>query len=261
MKIAFLQYEISFGERLANQRYVDSLLGNEHFDLLVLPELAFTGYLMQSKPRAIELAEEFDRGPSFDFVHELAEVHDGAVVFGFPERVGDNVYNSAAMVCPDGAAFLYRKTHLFDLEKLWAEPGDTGFNVFEFRDARIGIMICYDWLYPESARTLMLKGADIICHPSNLVLPHCQDAMITRCLENRVFAITSNRTGTEKQGDAELRFTGRSQIIGYKGNVLARADEANQGLRVTVIDPMLARDKRITPHNDLLADRRADLYK
>ena len=85
-------------------------------------------------------------------------------------------------------------------ETLWFTPGDSGFQVWDIGLAKIGVMICFDWYYPESARTLALMGAEIICHPSNLVLPNSPDSMPVRCLENRVFAITSNRIGTEARG-------------------------------------------------------------
>jgi len=75
------------------------------------------------------------------------------------------------------------------------------------------MMICFDWFFPESARTLALKGAQLILHPSNLVMPYCQDAMITRSIENRVFSITSNRIGRE----GGYNFTGKSQIVSFDG--------------------------------------------
>ncbi len=260
MRTGFLQYDVVFGDKEANQRKILSLIGGERFDLLVLPELALTGYFMPSRAKTGELAEEFASGKTFEFFGNVARRQDSAIVFGFAERAGDKVYNSAALVCPDGTAYLYRKTHLFDLEKQWFDPGDTGFRVFEFRGARIGIMICFDWLFPESARTLMLRGADIICHPSNLVLPYCQDAMITRCLENRVFAITCNRTGMERHGNETLTFTGRSQIVGPRGEVLAGSDGTSEKLVLHDLDPAVARDKTVTAHNDLLDDRRNDFY-
>jgi predicted amidohydrolase len=260
MKTGFLQYDVVFGDKETNQEKILSLIGNDRFDLLVLPELALTGYFMPSRAKTGELAEEFASGKTIEFFRNIARRQDGAIVFGFAERAGDKIYNSAALVCPDGTAYLYRKTHLFNLEKRWFDPGDTGFRVFEFRGARIGIMICFDWLFPESARTLMLRGADIICHPANLVLPYCQDAMITRCLENRVFAITCNRTGMERQGDEKLVFTGRSQIVGTCGEILANSDGSSEKLVLQDLDPAVARDKTVTPHNDLLDDRRSDSY-
>ncbi len=260
MRVGYLQFNVVFGQPEANRRQVVQLLGDTKFDLLVLPELCFSGYYMPSREATFDLSEHFETGESFEFIKGLARRHDGAIVFGFPERDGEKVYNSAALVCPDGASYCYRKTHLFNLEKHWFDPGNTGFSIYEFRRARIGLMICFDWRFPESARTLMLKGADIICHPSNLVLPHCQDAMVTRCLENGVFGITCNRIGFDRQGEEEIAFTGRSQITSQKGEVLARAG-ANEGvLQIIEIDPLLARDKSVNALNDMVFDRRIDYY-
>jgi predicted amidohydrolase len=123
------------------------------------------------------------------------------------------------------------------------------------------MMICFDWIFPETARSLALAGADIICHPANLVLSYCQDAMITRCVENRVFAVTANRTGSESRAGATLRFTGLSEIVAPDGGVLARAGVEAEEVIVREIDPFEARDKAVTPQNDVLGDRRPDLYR
>jgi predicted amidohydrolase len=121
-------------------------------------------------------------------------------------------------------------------------------------------MICFDWFFPESARILALKGADIICHCANLVLPFCQDGMITRCLENRVFAVTANRTGNENRGEKYLAYTGRSQITGPEGNLLYRASAGADEIGVADIDVRLARNKRLNVYNHLLNNRRTDMY-
>ena len=126
---------------------------------------------------------------------------------------------------------------------------------------RLGMMICFDWIFPEVARTLALKGADILCHPTNLVLPFCQDAMVTRCIENRVFALTANRVGTERRAGQEFTFTGRSQVVTPRGEILTRADVDGEGVFVVDIDPMLARNKAVTDVNDVLGDRRPELYE
>jgi len=95
---------------------------------------------------------------------------------------------------PDGVIGIYRKTHLFSEEKLYFTPGNTGFRVWETGICRIGIMICFDWFFPESMRSLTLQGAEVIAHPANLVLPHCPGAMPVRCLENGVYAVTAKNT-------------------------------------------------------------------
>ncbi len=260
MKIGYLQLRTKFGEPEANRRRAASLLRSERFDLLVLPELCFSGYFMPSRDAAFELSEPFATGPSFDLVRELSHKGGGATVFGFPERDGDKVYNSAALVLPGGESFLYRKTHLFFREKEWFDPGDTGLRVFDCQGVRIGLMICFDWVFPEAMRKLMLDGADIVCHPSNLVLPYCQDAMVTRCLENRVYAVTANRIGTDRQGEDEFTFTGLSQITATKGEILSRAPAEDEAVAFAEIDPARARDKSVTALNNILTDRRPDLY-
>ncbi|HKR78540.1 MAG TPA: nitrilase-related carbon-nitrogen hydrolase, partial [Nitrospira sp.] len=115
---------------------------------------------------------------------------------------------------------------------------------------------------PEAARALALKGADIICHPSNLVLPNCPDSMPVRCLENRVFAITSNRTGSEARHNKDrLTYIGSSEIVNPRGVILHRAPRDQEALCVVEIDPAEARDKSVTLYNDLLRDRREALYR
>ena len=108
--------------------------------------------------------------------------------------------------------------------------------------------------------TLALLGADIICQPANLVLSYCQDAMLTRCLENHIFAITANRYGTDARPQGKLRFTGRSQIAGPGGKRLHRALSQRSELFVMEIDPAQARDKHVTALSDLIADRRPEWY-
>jgi predicted amidohydrolase len=126
---------------------------------------------------------------------------------------------------------------------------------------KVGMMICFDWFFPEVARVLALEGAQVICHPANLVLPWCQDAMRTRSIENRVFSVTANRIGAEKRGNIALTFTGKSQIVTPKGDVLAQASERSESLKVVDVDPAEALDKHVTPNNDLFKDRKVALYK
>lgn len=180
---------------------------------------------------------------------------------GLPERDGDLIFNSSVLVRPDGSVELYRKVHLFWDEKLIFSRGDLGFPVFEACGTTVGMMICFDWVFPEAARSLALAGARVICHPSNLVLTFCPDAMPTRCLENRVYALTSNRVGVEERvAGSRLEFTGLSQVCGPINNVMARLDGESTGAAVAEID-LIDTDKRLTPRNDLFEDRRPDQYR
>lgn len=246
----------------ANITRVTALLQGMHADLLVLPELANSGYLYGSPDELVPYAEAGDgSGPFLTALRDLAAETGGVIVTGFAERTAEGVYNSAAAVSAAGVIQVYRKTHLFLDEKTLFLPGDTGFRIFEHAGARVGMMICFDWYFPESARTLALRGAQIIAHPANLVLPHCQTAMVTRCLENRVFAVTTNRYGTETLADGRaLTFTGASQVMDARGKRLCQAPVEGDAVQVVEIDPVLADDKNVTIRNHLFADRRPEFY-
>ena len=231
-------------------------------DLMVLPELCASGYQFVSPKKRSRCQSRcrMDRRRS-----GWSSLPSGAGCIlwpGLPERAGTNCYNSAVVVGPSGFIGCYRKTHLFFEETLFFTPGDTGFHVWDIGSAKIGVMICFDWYYPESARTLALKGADIICHPSNLVLPNCPDSMPVRCLENRVFAVTCNRIGSEARGGKDqLTFIGNSEVVAPRGAILHRAPRDQEELCIVEIDPADARNKALTPYNDLLRDRRESLYR
>ena len=161
---------------------------------------------------------------------------------------------------PVGREYLYRKTHLFYKEKLFFEPGDLGFTLFEFRGARIGMAICFDWFFPESFRTLALAGADVIAHCSNLVMPYCQQADFAQALQYRVYIATANRVGAEAREQERLAFTGESVLVSPKGEYLLRGPKAEEAILVADIDPSLARDKRVNAVNDAFAERMPEFY-
>ena len=261
MKVGYFQSHPEFGNVQHNLDRFASRLAPLECDLLVLPEFAFTGYQFVSQEEVLALAEPVPDGPTTQRCLELARKHHMHLVVGLPERDGNQCYNSAIVVGPSGFVGCYRKTHLFFEETLFFTPGDSGFHVWDIGEARIGVMVCFDWYYPESARSLALKGADILCHPSNLVLPHCPDAMVTRSLENRVYCITANRIGQEARGGKPpLTFIGKSEVVSPKGKILSRASNDQEELTTVEIDINEAREKSINPYNDLLKDRRPHLY-
>ena len=261
MKVGFIQFEVRFGEKEHNLRAVARLIEQNEADLWVLPELFNTGYIFTSNDELHRLAEPVPDGVTTEFLISLAEKFDTHIIAGIAEKRGSHFYNSAVLLNKAGSKGLYRKIHLFDKEKIWFKPGELPFQVWDIGMAKIGMMICFDWIFPEAARTLALKGAEIICHPSNLVLPYCQNAMVTRCLENHVFAITANRIGTENRGSSKLTFTGSSQITGTKGEILYRASTDREEVAVIEIDPKLAQDKLATPNNHIFKDRRPEMYQ
>jgi predicted amidohydrolase len=261
MRVGFIQNNPVFANIESNLSRVEALLTRERADLVVLPELFSTGYLFLNHKEALTLGEPIPEGSTTQSLIRAAKQHQTAIVAGIAERDGEKTYSSAVIIGSGGYLGKYRKIHLFDTEKNCFDPGDLPLNVFKIGSVRIGVMICFDWRFPETARTLALAGADLIAHPSNLVLPHCPQAMITRCLENRVFAITANRTGVEERVHGHpLHFIGQSQVVDPDGNVLYRASESDEEVRVVEIDINRARDKSINSKNDLFEDRRHDLY-
>jgi predicted amidohydrolase len=261
MRVGLYQNLPRFGAVDQNVEEVVKALTPIQAELVVLPELFATGYQFVSRQEVETLAEEVPSGKTCKRMIELAKETGMTLVFGIAERNRSQIFNSAAVVNGRGFVGLYRKTHLFAEEKHWFAPGDTGFQVFDMGKARLGVMICFDWWFPESPRVLALMGADIICHPANLVLPQCQRIMPAHSLLNGVFAITANRVGTEARGGkAPLQFTGKSQIVDPRGKVLANLDGGDTGVLLTDIDPAQARDKAITGQNDRFMDRRPEYY-
>ena len=260
MIAGFYQFAPERGRPDRNLIRIESALRSTRLDLLVCPELALTGYLFLRREELLALAEPLPDGPSAARLRDAARDTGSSIVVGMAERSGDRLYNSAALFTPDGRVVCYRKAHLFDTETLVFDRAGESACLADAAGARIGLMICFDWRFPETSRLLALEGADVLAHPANLVHPYCQDAMITRSLENRVYSITASRTGEERVEGTLLRFTGRSQIVSPRGERLATADATEECVRVAEIDPTLARDKRVTARNDIFADRRTDLY-
>jgi len=261
MKVGFYQSRPVFGNVQENLQQAIQEISRVNADLIVLPELFNSGYQFISRQEVRELAEEIPSGNTCQVLIRLAKELGMFLVFGLAEKEGDRLYNSAAVIGPEGFIGNYRKTHLFAEEKLFFDPGDSGFLVFDIGMAVVGVMICFDWIFPESSRLLALLGSDIICHPANLVLPYCQRAMVTRSLENGVFTITANRIGTESRGGKEpLVFTGNSQILDNEGRLLSRMEGTMTGIKLCDIDPKKARNKRLTAQNDRFKDRRPEFY-
>ncbi len=265
MKAGYLQFEPEFGNPENNIAKIESLISAREFDLLVIPELANSGYLFTSRDELHKFSETIPDGPLCSSLTKICRDRESFIVSGVCERANGKFYNSSVLVRPDGELSTYRKIQLFYEEKLWFEPGNYPIETFEitnsrFNPVRIGMMVCFDWIFPEVARTIALKGAEIICHPANLVMTYCQDAMVTRALENRIFTITANRIGNERRGDKELYFTGMSEIVSPKADILHKGTPDKEEVMIIEIDPSEASDKNINPMNDVFTDRREEFY-
>lgn len=260
MRVGIVQSTPQFGEIQRNLDEVEQLIGSHDVDLWVLPELFASGYLFLSREEAEGLSEVLGEGPVSKAMLRWAQAHDAAICAGIAERDQGKLYNSALLVHAGGILASYRKLHLFHGEKDIFDRSNTPPPVVEWRGARLGIMICFDWRFPETARSLAVDGADLILHPSNLVLSLSPPAMVTRAQENAVFIFTANRGGVDDRGSQRLEFLCGSQIVDPKGKVLGNIAAGEKGVLVVEIDPLLARDKSVAERNDLLADRRPEHY-
>jgi len=259
MRVGLVQLAPVLGDTPATLAKIDRLLADiEMPQLLVFPELCNSGYDFADIHQARSLAEQVEKSA---FIHHLQRLCRRAgchIISGFNELAGDKLYNSAVLLGPKGIIGKYRKLHLFLNEKDYFQPGDLGLPVFDLGFCRVGMLVCFDWFYPEVWRILALKGVDIICHPANLVLPGlAQRGVEVHALINRIFIILANRTGTE----GDLQFTGLSRIVDPGGQVLGSAAEQQEQVVIAEIDIGLARDKYITPRNHVLADRRPVEYR
>jgi predicted amidohydrolase len=265
MQVAVAQTQPRLGE---NERNLEA--GLARFDeavaagaeLLVLPECAIPGYMFESLDEAMPFAEEIP-GPTTEALEEACRHLGAHVVCGLLEREGDVLYNAAVLVGPDGLIGSYRKTHLpfLGIDR-FTTPGDE-LPVFDTPLGRIGLEICYDLRFPEVTRTLALRGAEIVAHPTNFPMAaKVQTEVITlaRAAENRIYLLTANRVGKERWGE----FCGWSQIVDPFGKRLAEADETEEKLLVADIDLEKARDKDYVIPGEyelyLFGDRRPGLY-
>jgi predicted amidohydrolase len=236
--------------------------------VVVLPELVSSGYMMSSRDEAYALAEVAGAGPATEAWKKAAQEHDVIVVAGFPEREAAALYNASILCMPDGRHVVYRKVHLWDEEALYFEPGDLGFPVVQTRLGRIGMMICYDGWFAESYRSLVLGGADLVCVPTNWVpIPGQADgqaAMATilsmaSAHSNGVVVAAADRVGVERGQE----FIGQSLIVSHTGwPVAGPASPVDPELLIGEVDLAEARRSRGGGQfNNPVKDRRMDAYR
>jgi predicted amidohydrolase len=265
LRVAVAQTEPKLGENERNLETCLALLDEAAAaaaQLLVLPECAIPGYMFDSADEALPFAEEIP-GSSTEAFEQACRRLDIHTVCGLLERDGDLLRNAAVLVGPDGLIGTYWKTHLpFLGVDRFVAPGDE-LHVYETRLGRIGLEICYDLRFPEVTRTLALKGAEIVAHPTNFPMAaKVQTEVITlaRAAENRIYLLTANRVGKERRGE----FCGWSQIVDPYGKRLAEAGETEEALLVAEVDLEKARDKDYVIPGEyelyLFGDRRPELY-
>ena len=260
LRIGFYQFRPMFGQKAKNLAHVLEALDPLKADLMVLPELPFTGYYFKDREEMQALAEDPHDSDIVRALTQLCRRRNFYLIAGFAEKAADKYFNSALLIGPEGLIDVYRKLHLFKDEKSIFDPGDQPLRVQTIRDFKIGMMICWDWAFPEIGRILTLQGADVIGHPSNLVLNYCQQVMVGRAIENGVFIVTANRIGSDDRPHGRLTFTGHSQIVDPYGQRLVEAPKNRRYPGIITIDVEAARNKERTKVNDLLKDRRPEFY-
>jgi 5-aminopentanamidase len=241
---ANLQLMRRFAEKAASQ-------GAE---LLLLPELFLSGYNIGDQ---VQRLAEASNGPSAAAAAEIAAGAGLAIIYGYPERGAEGVYNSALMLDRRSKPIAnYRKTHLWgDFERAQFRAG-TEAALLEFAGARFGVMICYDIDFPELARRYALNGADAIIALSATTAPYPvvpRRLIPARAYENRLFVLYSDRAGTENG----LTYAGESCVAAPDGEIIARCDQG-EALMIAEID--FERYRRFRQDHRFAEDRRLDLY-
>jgi predicted amidohydrolase len=270
LRVACLQMEPRVGEKERNvARSLEWIAraANAGAQLAVLPELCNSGYVFETRDEAFALAEPIADGPTTKTWMAAAARHGMVIVAGIAERDGDNLYNAAVVVGPEGYIGTYRKNHLWGAENLFFEPGDLGVPVFHIGSGRIACAICYDIWFPEIFRLAALQGADLLCVATNWVpmpqqpgnLPVMANILaMSGAHSNSMFVAAADRVGTERGQP----FLGNSIIVSHTGWPLAGpASFDREEMIVADMNLSDARRKRtLNDFNQLLRDRRIDVY-
>jgi len=258
IKAGYIQFHPELGNVENNIVRLDSFLDEaKEANLIVLPELVSTGYNFSTREEAFACAEDLKSSKFLEFLNAKAKQHNTFIVAGINEKVDDKLFNTTVLLGQNGYIGKYQKIHLFMNEKDIFETGASGLPVFDLGFAKVAMLICFDYYFPEIWRILGMKGADIVCHSSNLLTENAHKTVPAQAFMNKFFVITSNRIGTER----DLTFNGNSFISDPKGTVLTRANEMNEEVKIIEFDPLEARDKFVTPRNHAYNDRHPNLYK
>lgn len=243
-------------------------------NIILLQELFETPYFCQKHDfQYMDLCTTLEENPAVNHFKKVAKELDVVIPVSFFEKAGNTAFNAIAIIDADGTVLgKYRKTHIPDgmpyAEKFFFTPGDTGFKVWKTKYATIGIGICWDQWFPETARCMALKGAELLFYPTAIgsepVLlkdskPHWQRCMQGHAAANIMPVIASNRIGKEVQGDSEMTFYGSSFIADETGALVAEADRETAGVLVAEFDlDEIAKTRR---EWGIFRDRRPEMYQ
>lgn len=265
--VAVIQPHLAVGDVAGNRQHLDAGLDEAvtaGARIVVHTELAPCGYVFDGYDELLSVAETVD-GPTITGWAAAAERHDLVIAGGFAERCDGHVHNSAVIVDATGVRAVYRKAHLWDTEKLIFTPGDDLPPVVDTVHGRIGLMICYDMEFPEWVRAVALRGAQLLAVPTNwpaYPIPDGQDPEILAKIRanasiNHMAVAAADRVGDERG----VGWLGRSTIVDADGYYLAGpASVTDPAVLVAQVDLTASDNKQISPRNNLITDRRPELY-
>ncbi len=270
VRVACCQLAPQVGDKAANLAKAADFIERAARDgarIVVLPELCSSGYVFESRAEAHALADAFEDGETTTLWAGLARDLGLHIVAGFAERAGSMLYNAAAVIAPGGRLGVFRKVHLWADENLFFAPGNLGFPVFQTEYGVLGVGICYDGWFPEFYRSCALKGAELVCVPTNWVPIPGQDpsreAManiltMASAHANSIYIAAADRVGTERGQP----FVGQSLITSYSGWPIGGPASATDE-QIIYADLDLAQARRARRWNDfnqVLRDRRPEAY-
>lgn len=243
--------------------------------IILLQELFETLYFCQKENSCYyAFARELEENSAVKYFREIARELQVVLPISFYEKKNNARYNSAAIIDADGQILgTYRKSHIPDgcgyEEKFYFNPGDTGFKVWNTMYGKIGVGICWDQWFPETARCMTLMGAEMLFYPTAIgsepqdasidSKDHWQTCMLGHAAANLVPVIASNRIGVESDEDSIITFYGSSFIAGPQGNIIAEADRDHEIILLAEFDLDQLEQQRV--EWGVFRDRRPELYK
>lgn len=275
VKVAATQMSVSWNrdEVLSKAEQLVRRAAKEGANIILLQELFETPYFCQlEKPEYYDLATTLEENPAVCKFKEIAKELDVVIPISFFEKAGNTQFNTTAVIDADGEVLgIYRKTHiphnpLYE-EKYYFTPGDTGFKAWKTKYGTIGVGICWDQWFPETARAMALLGAEILMYPTAIgsekdsdydSSSHWQNTMRGHAAANIMPVVASNRIGKESDDDSSMTFYGHSFIADHQGNIVKQAGSEEETVLVAEFDlDEIAKTRR---EWCLFRDRRPEMY-
>ena len=275
IKVAITQMSCSsdYAKNIAKAEDLVQKCAKNGANVILIQELFSNLYFCQVEDYdKFALAEEAENSKLIKHFQEVAKKYNVVLPISFFEKSGPNYFNSLVMIDADGSNLgLYRKTHIptgqcYE-EKFYFSPGDTGFKVYKTKFGKIGIGICWDQWFPETARCLALNGAQLLLYPTAIgsepvlvrdSMPHWRNTMCGHAAANIIPVCASNRVGKETAPNSEMVFQGFSFIADQYGNVVEEMNREEEGFRIHEFDLDVIDHERVSW--GVFRDRRPECY-